>query len=100
MTGLYLTFIDKSSVCDIHTVRHSPRALMGEILIVLYRIGLDCAVFIGESDSHGDHGSVLIVLAYDIYKLLIVSFSHDVPLAHFIEDLYYRTSVRVCKGVK
>ena len=79
--GLYLTFINKSTVCDIHTIRHSPRALVGEILVILYSIGLDCAVFIGESDSHRDHGAVLIVLTYDIYKLLIVSFSHDIPLS-------------------
>ena len=115
--GLYLTFIYKGSICDIHSIRHCPCSLVWEIFIVLYRIGfeiasaiskpyfagflrilpegfwhifpwyvskrigLDSAVFICESDSHGDHGAVLIMLAYDIYKLLIVSFSHDIPLS-------------------
>ena len=77
--SLYLAFVDKGSVSDIHAIRHSPRALMREILIVLYLICLDCAILIRESDSHGDHGAVLIMLAYDIYKLLIVSFFHAEP---------------------
>ena len=47
----------------------------------LYRHLPDGSVFVREPDPHGDHGAVLIVLAYYIYNLLIVSFSHDIPLS-------------------
>ena len=98
---LYLAFVDEGSVRDVHAVGHHPCTLMREIFVVLYCIGLDCSVFVGQSDPHGNHGTVLIMLAYHIYKLLVVTFSHDVPLytvfSHSLAGIYCRTFVRLCK---
>ena len=46
--GLYLAFIDKGSVCDIHSIRHCPCSLMGEIFVILYRIGFEIASAISK----------------------------------------------------